>query len=81
MQAIETRYIGPTNHRGARIKATCDAGSLTVPWDYSLGTCANHRKAASALLAKLEWSGTYACGSVGDRYVHVWVGSIAEQHA
>ena len=33
MQAIEVKYLGPTNHKGTRYKAICDAGSKT----YSAG--------------------------------------------
>ena len=57
MQAIETRYLGPTNHRGARIKATAQAGSLTVPYDYALNTDENHTAAAKAFAEKLGWVG------------------------
>ena len=56
MQAIVTKYSGPTNHRGARIKATAhtgQGGSITVPWDYALDDSANHRGAAIALADKL----------------------------
>lgn len=75
MQAIETKYLGPTNTRGGRIKATSDAGSMTVPWDYSLGVQDNHRAAAAALVAKLGWQdyGEWVTGTIGDRYVHVLV--------
>lgn len=55
MQAIVTKYSGPTNHRGARIKATAQAGSITAPWDYALDTSANHRAAALALANKFNW--------------------------
>jgi hypothetical protein len=55
MQAISTKFIGPTNHRGSRIKATADAGSVTLSWDYALGTSANHRAAAIALANKFKW--------------------------
>lgn len=75
MQAIQTKFISPTNHRGSRIKATCAAGTLTVQWDYSLGIDGNHTAAAIALIAKLDWqdvvdtihSGTLKDGSM----VHV----------
>lgn len=53
MQAIKTKYLGATNTRGARIKATCDAGSVTVSWDYELGAEANHDSARKALQLKL----------------------------
>ena len=55
MQAIVTKYLSPTNRRGARIKAAAQAGSITAPWDYDLDTCANHRAAALALAGKFKW--------------------------
>jgi ribosome-binding protein aMBF1 (putative translation factor) len=30
-QAIKTKYLGPSNVRGARVKASSDAGSVTLP--------------------------------------------------
>lgn len=55
MQAIVTKYLGPTNIRGSRIKATAQAGSITATWDYALDICANHRAAAVALANKFKW--------------------------
>jgi len=55
MQAIITKYLGPTNVRGSRIKATCAAGSLTVSYDDALGSDGNHRAVAEALCVKLGW--------------------------
>lgn len=55
-QAIVTKFLGPTNVRGSRVKATCDAGSLTRSWNHALGIEANHRAAAEALRDKLEWN-------------------------
>lgn len=54
-QAISTKFLGPTNSRGARIKATCDAGSKVVKWDYSLNTKQNHEMAAHDLALSLGW--------------------------
>lgn len=73
MQAIKTQYFGATNHRGARVKATCDAGSITVAWDYELSTEGNHHAAARALQNKLGWDdyGPLAGGSL--KHVFVWV--------
>lgn len=51
-QAIETRYLGPTNTRGGRIKARAWAGSVTVPYNHELNADQNHRAAAMALAAK-----------------------------
>lgn len=55
MQAIQTRYLGPTNTRGSRIKATCAAGSITISYPYDLSGQAVHRRAAEALVSKLGW--------------------------
>jgi len=54
-QAIVTKFFGPSNVRGSRVKAMCDAGSLTLSWDHSLGVEGNHRRAAEALRDKLGW--------------------------
>lgn len=72
-QAIETRYLGPTNHRGGRIKAIAWAGSVTIPYPHELNHEDGHRAAAQALIAKLGWQGTYAQGgnARGDGYVFV----------
>jgi len=55
MQAITTIFLGPTNRRGSRYKATCEAGSLTLEADYRLGCEENHVRVAQALIAKLGW--------------------------
>ena len=50
MQSIRTRYLGPTNTRGARIKATSASGqSATVGRDYEKDVQADERRAAAAL--------------------------------
>ena len=72
-QAIETRYLGATNTKGGRIKATAWAGSVTVPYDHALDVQDNHRAAQLALRHKLGWQGKYAQGgnAKGDGYVFV----------
>lgn len=55
MQAITTRFYGPTNTRGSRIVAKCDAGKLSVSWDHGKGIDENHDAAAAQLAAKLGW--------------------------
>jgi hypothetical protein len=55
-QAIVTKFLGPTNVRGSRVKAACYAGSVTLHWDHSLGMEDNHRRAAEALRDKLGWN-------------------------
>lgn len=73
MQAIQTKYLAPTNSRGARIKATCAAKSITVSYAYELNIAENHRLAATELKTSLGWSGTLESGSLKDgSYVHVF---------
>ncbi len=64
--AITTKYLGPTNHRGSRIKANSQAGSITLPRDYSLNVSDNHAKAARALAEKLGWSGEWHGGATAN---------------
>jgi hypothetical protein len=48
---IRTKYIGPTNFRGSRVKASTVTGkTVTIPWDYALNIDGNHRAAASACI-------------------------------
>lgn len=66
-QAIVTKYYGPTNTRGSRIKATSASGkSLTLPWAYELGVDENHAAAAVALAQKLGWEGRFVMGGLAD---------------
>lgn len=75
MQAIQTKYLGPTNTRGSRIKATCAAGSITIGYPHELGQGQPaHRKAAETLATKLGWSahGQLLGGQLPD-HSHVFV--------
>ena len=56
MQAIHVRFYGPTNTRGSRYKATCQAGSVSVPSTHSLNPSDNAARAAAALCQKLGWT-------------------------
>lgn len=80
MQAILTKYIGPTNTKGSRIKASCAAGSITVDF-HSFDAIDNedrYNQVAAMLASKLGWTGkhygTLASGCLpnGD-YCHVFV--------
>lgn len=72
-QAIETRYLGATNTKDGRIKATAAAGSVTVPYAYELTTADAHKAAALTLIDKMGWQGTFAQGGnvKGDGYYFV----------
>ncbi len=75
MQAIRTVYLAPTNSRGSRIKASAQAGSVTVSWSYDLDVQENHEAAAIALRNKFGWTGGLVCGQLSDgSYAHVFKG-------
>lgn len=89
MQAIITKYIGPTNSRGARIKAECERGKIFFPYPYELSGDECHRAAVDALTAKFAkedaaagapmhrnyWLGEYVTGQIpSGAYVHVFTG-------
>jgi hypothetical protein len=69
MQAIRTRYHGPTNTRGARFSAKCEAGSIYMPYAHGLNTAGNHAAACKALVKKLGWD--------DDGYGHMVGGQFA----
>lgn len=75
MQSVFTHYLGPTNHRGSRIKAETSAKSfsMTLSWDYALNADANHDRAAQALIAKMNWAGDWVRGSASDENGNVYV--------
>lgn len=65
-QGITTRYIGPSNTRGSRIKAIArkrdnwgPEQGLTVDRRCELSVEANHTRAAMACAKKLEWWGLW----------------------
>ena len=55
MQAITTKFIPCTDTRGSRVKATAQAGSVTLGWDHSKNPADNHKAAAMALVKKYKW--------------------------
>jgi hypothetical protein len=82
MQAITTKFLGPTNFKPSRIKAVAgsfeDKVSATVSWEYgaSNGTGrnevdANHDRAAVELIKRLGWFGTWIRGHTENGCVYV----------
>ena len=72
---IRTKYLGPTNSRGSRFKATSSSGeSATVSDDYSLNSDKNHLRAALALCKKLNWKGCLQQYADNNGYVFVFDG-------
>lgn len=88
MQAIQTKYIPATNTRGSRIKATCERGSVTIPYPDELSGHACHIAAADALVAKFAkedaarygtdpnpWLKPRVCGGLPDgTCAHIFAG-------
>jgi hypothetical protein len=72
-QAISTKFLGPTNTRGARVKASAQAGSVTVLWDHALNVDDNHTVAARALAEKYGWQGAWIAGGAADGTGNVYV--------
>ena len=85
-QAIVTRYVCPTNTRGARIRATCDRGSVSIPYPDEANQGADaHAVAVRSLLAKFaeedgadrSWPSfeRWVCGGMpqSSKDAYVWV--------
>lgn len=64
MQAITTKYIGPTNFRGARVAASAQAGRVVLDWDHAKNPDGNHAAAARALANKYGWEGRLVGGDL-----------------
>lgn len=54
-QAIVTKYMGATNYKPGRVKATCEARSVTLSYDHGLSTYENHRAAMAELCRVMGW--------------------------
>lgn len=81
MQAILTKYLGPTNYRGSRIKAMASSRGpyVVLPWDYGLDQTGNHDAAAAELAAQLDWLGNWQGGDM-DADSRVYVRSVIFDH-
>lgn len=53
-KAIVTKYLGPTNSRGSRIKATVYGASLTRGYNCALSSELNHYNVAVELFKKMN---------------------------
>lgn len=65
MSSIITKYLGPTDTKGGRVKAIGGGTSVVLP--LTVENAHNfHRVVALTLLAKLGWDGKWVMGSAGD---------------
>lgn len=72
-QSIVTKYVRPTNTRGARVKATASGGaSITINYGHEKNDEMEHVKALTELVNKLGWHGEWH-GGAGARARRVWV--------
>ncbi len=74
METIHTKYYGPTNYNGARIKAQTSGGEIKIwfSYDYSLNVHDNHCAAAKQLKEKMDWQGEMVGGDTKDGLVFVF---------
>jgi len=74
MKAIVCKFLGPTDTKGARYKATAYGSSITIGYDYEARTGADAaRKAAEALCAKNGWKGELIEGTLPDGHSSVFL--------
>ena len=59
MQAIQTKYLPATNTKQSRIKAWCNAGSVTIGYPHEHSEADAHYSAAQALIVQLGWTGQH----------------------
>jgi len=79
MQSITVKYLGPTDTKGSRFKATHPGNtkSVTLPYDYDLSAAENEWQAARALILKLGWDenvSRWVRGTINQRGDAVFVG-------
>lgn len=72
-QAIETRFLPPTNTKDSRVVAvSCGGSRIILGWNHALNPESNHIGAARALAKKLEWTCDMHTGTLKRSYVHVF---------
>ena len=76
-QAISTKYIGPTNFRGSRVRASAPTGSLTIEWNHALNSEQNHAAAARAFAQKYSWHGRWFGGGL-NKHGYVFVLTVGD---
>lgn len=83
MIAIQTKYLGPTNSRGSRIKAWTASGfSVTIAYPYELSYEKCHFQAVKALVEKhnLDWNlDNMRYGGIQQGYVFCFEHSIVKE--
>jgi hypothetical protein len=84
MSVIVTKYLPPTNHRGARIRASLSPGwgstkPVTIAYEYGLQGIPNHERAALALAEACNLTGTFVrLEAVFDGYLFIRDGVLCK---
>ena len=72
MQAILTKFLPATNHKGSRIKATAAGGaSITIDYSSNLNIEEAHTEAAYALMNKMGWPNQLVSGGTKEGFAFV----------
>ena len=65
MQAIVTKFLPPTNTRGSRYKASCQAMTVVVSANYELDAEGNHKRACDELCQRMDARNVELYGTKG----------------
>ena len=69
MKAIQTKYLGATNFKPARIVAKAEGvASVTISYDSEFDEGENHARAAKKLRDKMGWTGRMVGGGTDKGY-------------
>ena len=80
MKAISVKYLSPTDHKGARLKATDgDGNSITISYPHEFSPPKCQSQAAVALCRKMGWTGKLQAGCIGNLWVFVFVDGLGDQ--
>ncbi len=55
MQAIRTKYHGPSNTRGSYMTADAESGTVKMSYNHSLSVSDNHAAVCQAYITKMGW--------------------------
>lgn len=81
MIAIRTKYLGPTETKGARVVADDGRGHrITVAWDYTKDVYDMHEQVAKALCKKYNWPTKVVGGDLGEFMVWVFIPTGGESN-
>jgi len=80
LAGVETKYYGPTNCKGSRIRVRRSDHRQGDPvkwisWDYALNSFDNHRFAAVAYIDMMNWHGDYVAAATEKGYTFARVPS------